>query len=309
VTRRLRLLIATLAVATVGCGSEGLIAESPVVESPDADTQITDGQDVDSQDPASRDDVDCSAEGLGADDEFEFVTAHYVVDGELGALCFGEESDTLNSAWNELATITPRGQLSDLGLFAGFAADESGDEVTAAFVNAIDDDGIDFQMSINIDDFESDPDEASLTIAHEFAHVFTSVESEVDRTVFEAEDCATYFNSDGCFYPESIMAQWVALFWGDGLIDEIDPYDEPTAADGEDRCDANPSFFGPYAASNPEEDFAEAFSAFVYRVEPTTQAQQAKLDWIGAQPGLDEFRQRAIDAGRGPLPNNFEMCG
>ena len=254
-------------------------------------------------------DVDCSAGGLGADDEFDFVTAYLVIDGQLGASCFGSDNETLTAAWEELAIITPQDQLADLALFAGFTSDSSSDEETLAFVNTIDDDGLNFQMSINLESYLADANEASLTIAHEFAHVFTSIESQIDRTVFDAEDCNTYYNGEGCFFEDSIMAQWVSLFWGGGLIDEIDPDGEPSNADGEDRCDANPGFFGPYAASNPEEDFAETFSAYVFQLEARTDAQQDKLDWIDGQAGLAEFRDRAIAAGVGPLDNNFERCG
>ena len=254
-------------------------------------------------------DVDCSAEGLGADDEFDFVTAYFVVDGQLGETCFGSDNDTLVAAWDELAIITPQDQLADLALFAGFTSDSSSDEETLAFVNVVDDDGLDFQMSINLESYVADANEASLTIAHEFAHVFTSIESQIDRTVFDAEECDTYYNGEGCFYEDSIMAQWVLEFWGAGLIDEIDPNEEPTNADGEDRCDRDASFLGPYAASNPEEDFAETFSAYVYQLDAKTDAQQEKLDWIDDQAGLAEFRDRAVAAGVGPLVNNFEVCG
>ena len=266
----------------------------------DDDSDASSGLDVD---------ADCSSEALGADDEFEFLTAYRVTNGELGQVCFGSADSTLESAWRELETITPRGQLSDLALFAAFASKSSSDEDTLAFVTAVDDEASAFQMSINLDTYEADANEASLTLAHEFAHVFTSIDSQIDRTVFAAEDCDAYYNGEGCFRDDSIMAQWVALFWGDGLIDEINPDEEPTGGAGEDRCDRNPGFFGPYAASNPEEDFAEAFSAYVYRLDADTEAQQAKLDWIDSQPGLAEFRDRAVNAGLGPLDNNFDRCG
>ena len=256
-----------------------------------------------------RDDVDCSVDGLGSSDETRFVTAHVVVDGMLGAVCLGDEDPTLISAWNDLAVIVPTLQLADLGLFGGFVSGESGDEVTLAFVNTLDADGSLFQMSVNLDTYDEDPNEAQLTMAHEFSHVFTQLESQLDRSA-EAEDtCATYDNGEGCYDADSIIMQWIDLFWGDGLIDEIDPYADPTADDGQDRCDADARFFGPYAASSPEEDFAEAFAAFVYRLEPSAPEQQAKLDWIAAQPGLAEYRERAVAAGVGPLENNFEVCG
>lgn len=257
----------------------------------------------------TRADVECSAEALGEDEFFEFTSAYFVVDGQLGEVCFGEPDSTVEEAFDELAIITPQDQLADLALFAGFSEDEDLDEITAAFVNVTDDEGTDFQMSINVTDFGSDRDEALLTVAHEFAHVFTLIPSQIDRTIFDRSDCDTYYTLDGCFFEDSIINQWVSTFWGDGLIDQIAPEDEPSNTDGQDRCDTNPGFFGAYAASNPEEDFAETFSAYVYQLEPDTVAQQAKLDWIDDQPGLAEFRQRAIDAGRGPLRNNFDVCG
>lgn len=212
-------------------------------------------------------------------------------------------------AWDELATITPQSQLVDLALFGGFSeADSDSDEITAAYVIPVDFDSTEFQMSINIEDYASDADEGALTMAHEFAHVFTSTEDQIDRTVFDADECDTYYNGEGCFLPDSIMAEWVRLFWGPIAL-EVDPDVEPSVAGGEERCETNPSFFGEYAASHPEEDFAETFSAFVYQLEPDTEAQQIKLDWIRSQPGLAEFRDRAIEARRGPLPNNFVICG
>lgn len=256
-----------------------------------------------------RSDVDCTAEGLGSDDENEFFNAHYVVEGNLGAVCFGDEDPTLVQAWEELAVITPGLQLADLGLFGGFIGGGEGDEVTLAFVNSLDDAGTLFQMSVNLDSYDEDTNEALLTMAHEFTHVFTAQVSQIDRSVDSAAGCDTYYNAEGCYLPGSVMAQWIQLFWGNGLIDQIDPDAEASGADGEARCALNGGFFGPYAASSPEEDFAESFSAFVYQLDTNTPGQQAKFDWMASQAGLVEFRDRAIAAGIGPLQNNFDPCG
>lgn len=257
----------------------------------------------------TRDVVDCSAEGLGEDKTSTFTTAHYVVGGALGAVCFGDDDPTLIQAWEVLSVITPSLQLADLGLFGAFESTESGDEVTLAFVNTLDDDGTLFQMSINLESYEEDPNEALLTMAHEFSHVFTALPSQIDRSAESEDNCATYDNGEGCYLPDSLMAQWVALFWGEGLIDEIDPSEEASGSAGEDRCSINPGFLGPYAASSPEEDFAESFSAYVFQLDAGTDALQAKLDWMSDQPGLVEFRDRAVTAGIGPLENNFDPCG
>ena len=258
---------------------------------------------------ATRDDIECDAETLGEDAAATFTVAHYVVDGRLGAVCYGEEDPTVVAAWDQLAAIAPQGQLGDLTLFAGFEGDENADDTTLAFVNTLDDGGSLFQMSINVSAARDDPAELLLTMAHEFSHVFTGLDTQLDRTEEAADSCETYFNGEGCYLPDSLMFSWIVEFWGDGLIDEIDPRAEATIESGQARCDSSPGFFGPYAASSPEEDFAESFSAYVFRIESATPEQQAKLDWIDGQAGLAEFRQRAVAAGLGPAENRFEQCG
>lgn len=254
-----------------------------------------------------RDDIECGEESLSSLDEAAFVVAHVVVGGNLGAACFGEPDDRLLDAWNVLSLITPPGQLGDLGLFGGFVSGDE-EETTLAYVNTLDYDGTLYQMSVNLDEAEADRDELLLTMAHEFAHVFTSLSTQIDRYA-PIDSCETWDNGEGCFLDDSLMWAWIEEFWGDGLIDEIDPFGEPTGAAGEQRCSLDPSFLGSYAASNPEEDFAETFSAFVFRLPVDTVELQEKMDWLADQPGLAEFRDRAIENGLGPLDNEFELCG
>lgn len=251
---------------------------------------------------------DCE-ELLDVDDEFYWVSAYEVVDGELGPLCYGEEDGTLLDAWDALAALSPRGQLTDLGLFAGFDSPDEGDEVTLAFVNALDDDGNQFQMSINLPLADENEDELLVTMAHEFTHVFAATVTQMDRSADAEFECDTYYNGEACYYEDSLMWAWIEEFWDGGLIAEVDPYADATAADGEDRCSREPQFLGPYAASNPEEDFAESFAAYALDVTVGTPEAQAKLDWIDAQPGLREFRERALDAGLAPADYEFELCG
>lgn len=259
--------------------------------------------------PITIDDIDCSAEALSTDELYTFTSAHLVVDGQLGDVCFGELDQRLVDSWNALSIIAPQGQLADLGLFGGFASNEAGDEITLAFVNALDVNGDFFQMSVNLEAYEADPNTAQATLAHEFAHVFTAQPSQMDRTVEAIEACSTYYNGSGCYLPDSIMYQYITEFWGDGLIDQIDPDGEATVAGGQERCAADAGFFGAYGASNPDEDFAEAFSVYVFDIETFSPEQQARVDWIAAQPGLAEFRERAVAANIAPIAPFFEECG
>ncbi len=297
--------VALLTGACTGEDTEGPDTHEAAEDVDDSKPDVVDDEPT----AATRDDIDCSEEGLGTDDTVAFTTAHVVVDGRLGAVCYGEPDERIIDAWNALSIITPQGQLADLGLFGGFESTEDGDEVTLAFVNALDADGTLFQMSVNLASYDEDPGEAQLTMAHEFSHVFTALPSQIDRTDETFDDCSTYFNGEGCYAEDSIIHQWILEFWGDGLIDQIDPYVEATGEDGQARCDADAGFFGPYAASNPEEDFAEAFSAYVLDIETFSDEQRERIEWIAAQPGLAEFRQRAEAAGIESPPNNFEECG
>lgn len=260
------------------------------------------------EDSLSAGSADCSEEGLDAPEATQFTVAHHVIDGELAAVCFGSADDRLTDAWNHLATIAPPDQLRDLALFGGFESTEDGDETTLAFVNPLDDDGTIFQMSVNLPSAEEDENELQLTMAHEFSHVFTGLSTQINRFVAD-EDCDTYWNGEGCYESDALMFIWIQEFWSDGLIDEVDPEEEASGDSGEDRCELHAGFFGAYGASNPEEDFAEAFSAYVYQLELDSIEQQDKMDWFDQQPGLAEFRDRAVEAGVGPLRNNFDRCG
>ncbi|WP_040494979.1 hypothetical protein [Ilumatobacter nonamiensis] len=294
-------LIVTAALLIAGCSTGEEMFTPPTLPAPSERNQS-----VPDSIPFTS---DCDDDTLGADDEFAFPTAYLVVGGALGELCRGEPDPRLVEAWETLATIAPAEQLGDLGLFTAFEAAEEGDEITLAFVSALDAEGSLFQMSIGLDSFVADPDEALLTLAHEFSHVFTSMPTQIDRTVEAGDNCVTYDNGEGCFLADSLIFQWIEEFWGDGSIDDVDPRAETSASEGEQRCADDAGFFGPYAASDPEEDFAEAFSAYVFAVDPATPEQQERLEWLAAQPGLAEFRDRAVDAGLTPVPNRFEVCG
>jgi hypothetical protein len=289
--------VAPLALVALVWGAGACGSDAPTVEGPGANPSLV------------RPDIACDDESLGGDDTIAFTTAYVVVDGQLGATCLGGPDGRLVAAWDELVAISPPGQLTDLDLFAGFTSREDGDSETLAYVNALDSEGTAFQMSVNLPAFGDDRAGASLTLAHEFSHVFTETPSQLDRSVTDPADCTTHFNGDGCYRPDSLMAAWIGRFWSTAELADVDVDADPYPEDGDARCDADDSFLGPYAATNPEEDFAESFSAFVYQVEPETPGQEAKQAWIADRPGLAEFRDRAATAGLGPLPNAFELCG
>lgn len=286
-----------------GCSDEGDDLGEPVEAEVGTEDEGSDAEDS----AAASGEVECSPEALGALEGYDFISADLVEGGELGDTCLGEPDETLAAAWDVLASIVPADDLADLGIFAGFDSSEGGEEVTLAFVNRLEGDPDQFQMSINLAEAEADPDELTLTMVHEFGHVLTQLPDQLDLDVAPA-DCDTFYNGDGCFVPGSIMDEWIQAFWTPDQLAEVDPF-EPSAADGEERCTLDEGFFGSYAASSPEEDFAEALSAFVLGVPAETDGQQERYDLLDQYPDIAEQQLNAEDAGLAPLPNTFEPCG
>lgn len=109
-------------------------------------------------------------------------------------------------------------------------------------------------IGISIDllrpDGSPDP-ELRATIVHEFAHILTLNQSQMDINVSEAT-CSTYYDEEGCALGSSYIAAFYAQFWQD------DP-------------DALPDshFVSDYARTNIAEDMAESFAFFVMNGRPT----------------------------------------
>lgn len=248
----------------------------------------------------TRDDPTC----VPTDDpEITYEVAYQVVGDTLGAACLGDHDQDLVDTWWLLAELVPADQLRDLAMFAGFREPDV-DAPTLAFVQIWDAAGSEFELAVNLDQLD-DLDELRLTLIHEFSHVFTASPVELDRSIDE-EDCLTYHSGEGCYEPDALMHLWVQEFWP-GVNNQSDFDASQDAA--LDRCDADSGLLGSYAATNPEEDFAETFSAYVLQVEPDTIAQAQRIDWMDQFVGLREFRDRAVALDHGPLPNTFELCG
>jgi hypothetical protein len=308
-TRLVGLAAALSLLLLAACGDEDDGADVPAsVEDESAEDTVTAEADGEpDEDDGFDDDLACGEAALSEDGDHELVTAHEVVDGQLEAACYGEEDPVLVDAWTILADIVPEDDLADLGVFAGFDSNEEGDEVTVAFVNLLDDSD-QLQMSVNLEESQADLDALTLTLVHEFGHVLTQTEDQLDLDA-DPEDCPTFYNGTGCFLEGSLMDEWVSTFWADGEADDVDPFDTSVAG-GEERCALDSGFFGPYAASAPEEDFAEALSAYVLGVPAESEGQQERLDLLDEHPGIAEQQERAEAAGYGPLDADvFEACG
>ncbi len=245
--------------------------------------------------------VACEPDTIGEEDG-PVVAIYEVEDGMLGDLCFGEASDEVLQSWDLLDEFTDPEQLLPIKLFAGIESNTVFAFAGPASVDTYD------EFIIAVDVFSADDlQELRLTMAHELSHVFTQEPEQFDETL-RRSSCDAYYNGYVCFLPDSYIAAWVDAFWTQEMLDDLPKSGSIDEEGGEDRCTLDRAFLGSYAASHPEEDFAEAFSAFVYGLEVPDEA-EPRLQFFEAYPELVAYRDRAIAAGQTGLPNTLGQCG
>ena len=154
-----------------------------------------------------------------------------------------------------------------------------------------------------------DPDELRLTMMHELTHVFGQAPGEQLVVGQGPDDCDTYYNGAGCFTDDSYLWAWMQDFWSPGLRATL-PADGSVSSDEEaaERCDADAGYTGAYAATSPEEDFAETFSAYVFDVE-VDDALDEKLAFFDRYPEFVTIRDNARAAGYSGTASDFDGCG
>lgn len=103
-------------------------------------------------------------------------------------------------------------------------------------------------------------DEFAYTSIHEYAHVLTLNNTQVESAVGE-QSCNNYFTGEGCANADSYINRIYEIGWAD-IIDEFNNIQsENQVWDFYDKYADR--FVTEYAATNPGEDIAEVFSVFV----------------------------------------------
>ena len=247
----------------------------------------------------------CDRDRIGEDDG-QLVGAYTVVEGELDELCFGSADPRLAESWKVLEEFATPAELSTVAVFAGYrtAGAATGN---VAFAGPLGESNRTFVVAVDLVEASRDHNELRVTMAHEFAHVISQDASQVDLAA-RRSSCDTYWNGSWCFVPDSYMADWVAEFWPAETLHSLPTDGTSDSVGGDDRCNIDPSFLGSYAASHPEEDFAESFAAFVYSIEVPDEV-QTRQSFFTRYPELVAYRDRASAAGASDLPNNFDRCG
>ncbi len=96
------------------------------------------------------------------------------------------------------------------------------------------------------------------TLIHEFAHVISLNETQIDAS---ANACSTFDIDEGCTYNDSYLNIFYQKYWTAIINDYNEAIDSDNGDDFYDQYQSH--FVTDYAASNPVEDWAEVFTFFV----------------------------------------------
>ncbi len=149
--------------------------------------------------------------------------------------------------------------------------------------------------------------EFAYTSIHEYAHVLTLNNTQVDASTSEA-NCGGFHVGEGCVRSDSYINELYNLGWAD-IIDE---HKAIKSGDDESKfyTKYKDRFVTPYAASNPAEDIAEVFTVFVTsdsRPKGNTIADK-KVQAMYERPDLLNLRSQIRQSGvvRAMVPGSWK---
>lgn len=211
--------------------------------------------------------------------------------------------------WQLFAALIPpeaRPQLREFHVFT------DGPEEVLAYVEQTIEDPYTWALSVDVRD-TTDFGDLTLTMLHEYGHLFSLNSAQVppNLQVFEnpndseiyaraAAQCQTYFTGEGCATAEAYIYHFFLRFWethyseweeiqhiedDDVYYDELDAFYQRYADE----------FISDYAATNPEEDFAESWAYFLVRPMPDgNTVVDEKLRFFYEYPALVRLRREII---------------
>jgi len=109
------------------------------------------------------------------------------------------------------------------------------------------------------------------TLVHEFGHLLTLNDSQVDYDNYDEYNCFTHLLSEGCLYEDAYSFLYFEKFWSGDLYEDwennvgYDAYEEDQSYFYEDHPEV---FITEYAATDTDEDIAESFAHFVLTDKP-----------------------------------------
>ena len=227
------------------------------------------------------------SEGDAAPDDTEAPIGAFTVDGDRIDTA-GASRDVAGDAraiWERFTTLIPDDQRRMVVGFELLSEDFGG-----AYVYPTEHDPTKWVLAVG----RGLGDGIDAVLVHEFGHLLTLQATEVPPGD-DVDACSTYFTGEGCALSGSTFARFVERFWPQTMIDEVNRIQETADWDAADAFyeQHRDEFVTDYATTNPAEDLAETFTAFIMEDEPdgTTIADE-KVLLLWGDPAMTALRDQ-----------------
>ncbi len=180
---------------------------------------------------------------------------------------FQNDRNKHQQIWDLVTKIVPLSHRNKMDKFLIYSGQSSG---TAGFVDPTSNDLSTWRMGIAIDyaydgGFNANK-ELSYTIIHEFGHILTLNNEQVNANTAE-NNCNGFYLQEGCAKSGSYLHTIYKRFWADIYPEFRDKHNEGQTRMGQFYEKYQDRFVTEYAATNLVEDFAEVFAFFVTKAD------------------------------------------
>ena len=182
----------------------------------------------------------------------------------------GNEVEIISNLLSQMLPSQHRSRIAEV------VAESDGVDGTLAYIESTSTDGSEWKLAFDpVDSFTStgtykNPRELVATLIHEYAHILSLNESQVEHVSTDVAVVECEYNEiildEGCARGDSYLTGFANEFWPLSLRE--DAHKAYTNGNEEDfsyelYSDKSDDFVTEYAATNEVEDFAESFSFFV----------------------------------------------
>ncbi len=153
-----------------------------------------------------------------------------------------------------------------------------------------------------------DLDETISTIVHEYAHIESLNESQVRHMDYRGSETEVVLD-EGTAKEDSYINKFTKKFWTEEMMEAAnEAYDKGSSEEFAYRnnIEHKGEFITEYAATNPAEDFAETFAAYVLKEKSdfNSTVLQQKYDFFDSFPEFVELKEKINDNIRPLLEQN-----
>ena len=248
------ILVLTISIVFSGCSKEELVISNQLAESENADNQNDENTDNDTGNEVGEQGEITLYRVNG--EEIEKIKDYKVTGEDLN---YQKDIARHQEIWELTKKIFPPNYRIFMSEFMIYNGEVSG---SAGYVYPTENNLSKWQMGIAIN-YADDQRELVYTLIHEFGHILTLNDTQVDAAISE-NDCTNYFVGEGCAKTTSYINESHKKYWAD-IWSEFQTAQESETAHQEFYEKYQDRFVTNYAATNPGEDIAEVFATFVTR--------------------------------------------